>query len=189
MRIIFVRHGLSEANINKYYSLDDTILDESGFGVLDNTRENLKKYNIDRVYTSDLYRAQQTAELLGFDEYTKDARLNELNFGDFKGRLFADIEKEYVSFFDDIKADYFGHPYPAGESRRDLIARTSEFLDELVEKDEDVLCVSHGLAIKSCLFWILKDINDWDSFWIENGSITVFKIENGKKLIESVNLL
>ena len=71
----------------------------------------------------------------------------------------------------------------------DIIKRTSEFLDELVEKDENALCVSHGIAIKSTLFWILKDLDDWDSFWLENGSITVFNINNGKKLIEAINIL
>lgn len=189
MRIILVRHGLSEANINKFYSLDDTKLDESGFAVLEKTKKNLDKFNIEKVYTSGLYRSQQTAQILGFDEYTIDERINELDFGDFKGRFFADIEKEHPSFFEEVRADYFGKKYPAGESRRDVVARTSEFLDELVEKGENALCISHGLAIKSCLFWILKDLADWDSFWLENGSITIFKIEDGKKLIESVNLL
>lgn len=189
MRIILVRHGLSEANLGRFYSLDDTRLHKSGYGVLEKTRKNLEKYKIDRVYTSNLYRSQETAQMLGFDEYTIDARLNELDFGNFKGRSFADIERDHGDFFEAIAKDYFDMAYPGGESRKDVIARTSEFLDELVDRGEDVLCVSHGLAIKSCLFWILEDLNNWESFWIENGSITVFKIENGTKLIESVNIL
>lgn len=34
MRIILVRHGLSEANISRFYSLEDTVLHESGYSVL-----------------------------------------------------------------------------------------------------------------------------------------------------------
>ena len=189
MKVILVRHGLSEANIGRYYSLDDTILHKGGYSVLDKTRKNLEKYDIDHVYTSNLLRSQQTAEKLGYKDYTIDTRLNELDFGNFKGKLFEDMRKEEVQFFKEKEKDVFNVKYPGGESKIDIIKRTSEFLDELVEKDENALCVSHGIAIKSTLFWILKDLDDWDSFWLENGSITVFNINNGKKLIEAINIL
>lgn len=87
MKVILVRHGLSEANIGRYYSLDDTILHKGGYSVLDKTRKNLEKYDIDHVYTSNLLRSQQTAEKLGYKDYTIDTRLNELDFGNFKGKL------------------------------------------------------------------------------------------------------
>ena len=189
MKIILVRHGLSEANIGRFYSMDDTILHESGYGVLEKTKKNLEKYEIDHVYTSKLLRSQQTAEKLGFNDYTIDPRLNELNFGNFKGKLFEETRKKEAQFFVEQEKDVFNVRYPGGESRNDLIKRTSAFLDELVEKNQNALCVSHGIAIKSTLFWILKDLEDWDSFWLENGSITVFNIENGKKLLEAVNIL
>lgn len=189
MKIILVRHGLSEANIGRFYSMNDTILHENGYDVLEKTKKNLEKYTIDHVYTSKLLRSQQTAEKLGFEEYTIDSRLNELDFGNFKGKLFEETRKKEAQFFVEQEKDVFNVRYPGGESRADVIKRTSEFLDELVRKNENALCVSHGIAIKSSLFWILKDLGDWDSFWLENGSITVFNIENGKKLIEAVNIL
>lgn len=189
MKIVLVRHGLSEANIGRYYSLDDTKLDKNGYEILDKTSKNLEKYDIDHVYTSNLLRSQQTAKRLGFNDFTIDARLNELDFGNFKGKLFEDMKKEEAQFFKEKEKDVFNVKYPDGESRVDLIKRTSEFLDELVKKDENALCVSHCIAIKSTLFWILKDLEDWDSFWLENGSITVFNISNGKKVIEAINIL
>ena len=94
MKIILVRHGLSEANIGRYYSLDDTKLDKNGYEILDKTSKNLEKYDIDHVYTSNLLRSQQTAKRLGFNDFTIDARLNELDFGNFKGKLFEDMKKE-----------------------------------------------------------------------------------------------
>ncbi|WP_297280630.1 histidine phosphatase family protein [uncultured Anaerococcus sp.] len=189
MKIILVRHGLSEANIGRFYSMNDTILHENGYDVLEKTKKNLEKYTIDHVYTSKLLRSQQTAEKLGFDEYTIDSRLNELDFGNFKGKLFEETRKKEAQFFVEQEKDVHNVRYPEGESRADVIKRISEFLDELVRKNENALCVSHGIAIKSSLFWILKDLGDWDSFWLENGSITVFNIENGKKLVEAVNIL
>lgn len=188
MKIILVRHGLTQANIEKRYSTDDTVLAESGLHILDKTKKNLESYDIKKVYTSKLIRSQQTARKLGFKDFTADPRLNEMNFGSFRGRLLADVRENDRDFFKKEEDDYFNTSYPDGESRMDVIKRLSDFLDEVSQNDGDVLAVSHGIAIRSALFWVLKDLANWPSFWIENGSLTVFNIEDGKRLIESVNL-
>lgn len=189
MKIIFVRHGLTKANIEKKYSTPDTRLEESGLYILDKTKEVLKNYKIDQVYTSGLIRSQETAEILGFKDYLVDTRLNEMDFGDFKGQNIYDVRENHKDFFEKEKDAYFDTTYPNGESRRDVINRLSSFLDEKSREDKNILAISHGIAIRSTLFWILKDLDNWQSFWIDNGSLTVYKIEDGKRLIESVNLI
>ena len=91
MKIIFVRHGLTMANIEKKYSTPDTRLEESGLYILDKTKELLKNYEIDQVYASGLIRSQETAKILGYDDYLVDTRLNEMDFGDFKGQNIYDV--------------------------------------------------------------------------------------------------
>ena len=189
MKIILVRHGVSAANIAKQDSANDAIMNKSGFNVLLKTRRNLEKFNIDHVYSSTLKEAQQTAEMLGYTDYTVDDRLDELELGPYKGKLYEQFQTDYANFLDKHKEEASSIKFPGNESRDDLIKRTSEFLDELVEKDEDALCVSHNLAIRAALFWILEDNKNYDNFWIENGAITVFDIKDRKKLIESVNVL
>lgn len=189
MKIILVRHGLTEANMKMVYSIDETKLEQSGLYILDRTKELLKNYQIDEVYTSNLYRAKETADYLGYKDYKSDGRLNEMNFGDFKGRSLVDVRENEKEFFIKEKSDYFGLKYPNGESRLDVIKRVGDFLEEKSKEDKTVLIISHGIAIRSSLFWILKDLDNWQSFWIDNGSLTVYKIEDGKRLIESVNLI
>ncbi|WP_297689575.1 histidine phosphatase family protein [uncultured Anaerococcus sp.] len=189
MKIILVRHGLTEANMKMVYSVDETKLEESGLYILDRTKELLKNYEIDEVYTSNLYRAKETADYLGYKDYKSDGRLNEMNFGDFKGRSLVDVRENEKEFFIKEKSDYFGLKYPNGESRLDVIKRVGDFLEEKSKEDKTILAISHGIAIRSSLFWILKDLDNWPSFWIDNGSLTVYKIEDGKRLIESVNLI
>lgn len=189
MEIILVRHGLTKANKERIFSTEDTSLDESSYELLKKTKEKLKDFKIDRIYTSDLLRAKQTAQILGFENFTSDSRLNEMDFGDFKGKSYDYVFNTYDNFFQNQKDDIFHIKYPNGENRIDLINRLSDFYDELVEKNEDALCISHGIAIKASLFWILKDLSAWDNFWIENGSITVFQIEDKKKLIKALNIL
>ena len=188
MKIYLVRHGFTQSNRARTESIDDPKVNKSGFNVLLNTRRALEKYNFDKVYTSELKDATQTADMLGYHDYTKDARLNELDFGDYSGQLLEEIQDHYEGVLDS-EEDIFNLKYPGNESRNDLIKRTSEFLDELVEKGEDALCISHSLAIKAALFWILKDKEDWDSFWIENGSVTIFEIHDKVKMVKGVNIV
>lgn len=189
MKIIFVRHGQTMSNIEKKYSTPDTKLEKSGLYILDKTKNLLGNYEIDEVYTSGLIRSQETAKILGFEEFLVDNRLNEMDFGDFKGQNIYDVRDNYKEFFEKEKENYFDQKYPNGESRRDVINRLSSFLDEKSKKDKNILAISHGIAIRSTLFWILKDLSNWNSFWIDNGSLTVYNIKDNKKLIESVNLI
>lgn len=188
MKIILVRHGKTQANIDWKYSTDDTVLAKDGLYILDKTKKLLEDYDIDEVYTSALIRSQETAKHLGFTNFTIDKRINEMNFGDFRGQSIDEVRLKQKLFFENEKNNYFGIKYPNGESRNEVIRRTSEFLDEISQKDDKtILCISHGIAIRSTLFWVLKDLSNWNSFWIDNGSLTVFNVKDNKKLIESVN--
>ena len=188
MKIILVRHGKTQANIDWKYSTDDTVLAKDGLYILDKTKKLLEDYDIDEVYTSALIRSQETAKHLGYTDFIIDKRINEMNFGDFRGQSIDEVRLKQKSFFENEKNNYFDTKYPNGESRNEVIRRTSEFLDEISQKDnKTILCISHGIAIRSTLFWVLKDLSNWNSFWIDNGSLTVFNVKDGKKLIESVN--
>lgn len=188
MKIILVRHGKTQANIDWKYSTDDTVLAKDGLYILDKTKKLLEDYDIDKVYTSALIRSQETAKHLGYTNFIIDKRINEMNFGDFRGESIDEVRLKQKLFFENEKNNYFDIKYPNGESRNEVIRRTSEFLDEISQKDDKtILCISHGIAIRSALFWVLKDLLNWNSFWIDNGSLTVFNVKNNKKLIESVN--
>lgn len=188
MKIILVRHGKTQANIDWKYSTDDTILAKDGLYILDKTKKLLEDYDIDEVYTSALIRSQETAKHLGYTNFIIDKRINEMNFGDFRGQSIDEVRLKQKLFFENERNNYFGIKYPNGESRNEVIRRTSEFLDEISQKDDKtILCISHGIAIRSALFWVLKYLSNWNSFWIDNGSLTVFNVKDNKKLIESVN--
>lgn len=187
MKIIFLRHGLTESNKEKRFSTKDTKISEQSYKDLDKSKENLKNYNIDKVYTSKLLRSQETAEYLGFKTYEEDKRLNEMDFGDFKGMKVIDTYKKYEKFYNDKKLKPYDISYPGGESIKDLIKRLDDFIEEKKEFDGNILCVSHGIAIRAAIFTILKDLSNFENFWIDNGSLTVINIKDNKKIIECVN--
>lgn len=189
MRIIFVRHGVTQANIDRTFSKPDTPLAEDGYKVLDRTKKLLDNYQINKVYTSELLRAKQSAEYLGFKEYTVDPRINEIDVGDFKGHSYDFVLNHYGDDLKNIQSQKLSIPYPNGESRLDVIKRVSDFMEERKNETGNILCISHGIAIRSTLFWLIKDLDSYEYFWIDNGSVTVFNIEDNKKIIECVNAI
>ncbi len=80
----------------------------------------------DAVFTSDLGRAVETAEIAfggtGIPVYP-DRRLRECNYGDFNGAPVARVEAERLRRIDE--------PFPGGESYRQVVERTKDFLDDL----------------------------------------------------------
>lgn len=187
MKIIFLRHGLTDSNKAKRFSTIDTKISNEACKDLDKSKLNLRDYKIDRVYTSKLLRSKETAEYLGFKNYTEDKRLNEMDFGDFKGKIVSDTFEEYKDFYENRKLNPYEIKYPGGESIKDLIKRLNDFIEEKKKTDETILCVSHGIAIRAALFTVIKDLSNFENFWIDNGSLTVINIENDKKIIECVN--
>lgn len=189
MKIIFLRHGLTEANKELRFSTSLTKLSSKAYDDLDKSKKLLKKYKIDKVYTSKLIRSQETAKYLGFNDFCEDSRLNELDFGNFKGQKVLETKKVYKEFYEKLKKDPYHTKYPNGESINDLINRLDDFISEKSSLDENILCVSHGIAIRASLFTILKDMDNFKNFWIDNGSLTIFNIEDNKKMIECVNMI
>ncbi len=81
---------------------------------------------IGAVYTSDLRRAVETAELAFGDSGVPvhhDWRLRECNYGELNGQPLARFAGEPPRRIDT--------PYPGGESYRQVVERVREFLDDL----------------------------------------------------------
>jgi len=96
-----------------------------------------KKFGI--VFCSDLKRAVDSAKL-GFGKKHKiiqDKRLRECNFGDFTGKPTKEFENNL--------ADYVEHPFPNGESYKEVEKRVDDFLHMLKKKycDKKIVIVAH----------------------------------------------
>jgi broad specificity phosphatase PhoE len=96
---------------------------------------------ISAVYTSDLARAVETAEIAFADTdlpIYRDARLRECNYGRMNGAPVTLLDAERVRRIDE--------PFPDGESYRGAVARVGGFLEELsrTRDGERVLVIGHG---------------------------------------------
>jgi broad specificity phosphatase PhoE len=81
---------------------------------------------IDTVYTSDLGRAIETAELAFGDSgipIRLDARLRECNYGSLNGGRVFEVERQRIKRIDE--------PFPGGESYRQTVERMRSFLGDV----------------------------------------------------------
>ncbi|WP_233253288.1 histidine phosphatase family protein [Paracoccus binzhouensis] len=96
-------------------------------------------------YASTAGRAQQTARIVfAGQDFTSDARLHEIDIGDFTGRLWDELRAERPEIFAGGGLDWYDLA-PGGEHFAGLEARVRSFLQEL---DRPALIVTHGITLR-----------------------------------------
>jgi probable phosphoglycerate mutase len=155
--IWLVRHGQTDWNQEgRLQGQLDVPLNETGLEQARQLAATLQGKRFGALYSSDLLRARQTAEIVAGVvnlPINLDQRLREISQGQFEGMLFSEV----VVKFEDALADRSRNPVhsrlPGGESVAELAARVKECLDEIAcqKIKEPVLVVAHGLAIATIL--------------------------------------
>ncbi len=107
-RIYVVRHGESEANIRKEFGLSpESRLTRSGEEQVKLLSERLKPVPINTIFTSDLTRAKQTAEIIAKERnlavLTKKA-LHERSYGKLNGKTEEEIRIELTGVYQEYLA-------------------------------------------------------------------------------------
>lgn len=135
--IFFETHSTSEDNEKGIASGHlDPPLSERGRKEAENLGLRYEGSNISKVYTSDLKRSYETAEIAfssSMIEIIKDSRLREWNYGKFNGYSALEIEK--------MKLSHINSPFPGGESLVEAIKRIASFIESL--PDEELLIIGH----------------------------------------------
>jgi len=148
MKLFIVRHGESVKNLLHVCNADPTKdypLTEKGRKQAQELAKKIKEQHFDIICTSELPRAQETAEILGEGRgipIIADERLNEVNQGIFEGRLLEDLRK-----FN--KGDRVHNTPDGGETPGMLLDRMLSCVMSLKEQGfREVLIVSHGDPIQ-----------------------------------------
>lgn len=139
-----------------------------------------------QVYSSHLDRCLQLAEHLSSSIIT-DARLVEVNFGDWEGIPFNDIDPAVLQHW----TDNFVHtPPPNGESFSDLCVRVGDFWQELLGSEhEQAVIITHAGVIRALLAHILKlPLAHAFHFRVDCGSVHKFQHSNHYTYIHYLNL-
>ncbi len=160
MKIVYFVHGTTYDNASKKCSgWKQVELNDLGKEQAKKLGEN-NTYNFDILFSSDLVRAINSAELAfpNIDKY-KDDRIRECNYGDYDGE-----DKKLV-----VYEEHIDTPFPNGESLKDVEKRVREFLKYLDENyNNKVIGIMAHRAPQLALEVITKNIsweeaikNDW----------------------------
>ena len=136
IKLILVRHGKTTCNEKGALSgLTDSVLSETGKLQSQKIADYLKYTNIDKIYTTPFKRTKETIEKLAETKNIKveeSSQLNEINFGDFEGLSFKDIEKNHPEEVQKMIKDGDKYKYPNGESLEDTFVRVKKEIDNII---------------------------------------------------------
>ena len=134
MKLILVRHGQTEWNqLRKLQGQKDSPLTARGRLQADLTGKALLGCSISHFYCSDAGRALETAERIrkvnpSLPVARQDARLRELNYGNWEGMFLKEIEAAYPELYKAHKNEPASFQAPGGETFGDLKDRFLAFL-------------------------------------------------------------
>jgi probable phosphoglycerate mutase len=174
MEIYIVRHGETLWNKNKRLQGSvDIELSDYGRQLARETGDALKDTPIDRIYSSPLKRAYETATLIRGDrdiDIITDDRLKELCFGCFEGQNFSELIKdETLTFRYFFKKPQLYVPADDAETLEHLIQRAGDFMQDVIEplskteNPERVMIVAHSALNKAIMSYIKKHSTEY--FW------------------------
>lgn len=191
MKIYLLRHGETEANKNKfYYGKLDVSLNEKGRAQAKSAGALLKNINFSSIYISERKRTKETAEIaLGKSaEFIIDKRINEINFGEFEGKSYEEIQKKFPKEYQEWNNNWKEFVPPGGESYLQFYSRVESFMKELLNEDEkEVLIVTHGGVMRAIYCYVLdNNMNLYWKFGSKNGDLSIIKYEYGNLFIDSI---
>lgn len=173
-----LRHGEAASNKEDFVSCwpekRENPVTAKGRKQIQKTILKLKKEKIDLIFSSDVLRAKQTAQMVAEELGLKinfDKRLREIDVGIFNGKSIEEWNNYFVT-----KAEKFTKRAPGAENRRDIKKRMIDFIKDIDKKykNKTILIISHQdilMILESAVkgFSEKETIKKWEKLRIDTG--------------------
>lgn len=183
---IIVRHGCSMYNKEgRFTGQSDIPLDSAGISQANDTAKYISEhYTVDKIYSSDLSRAVNTAlptaQALGLTVIQKE-NLREMDLGSWTDRLVSDIRAEHPMALEKHFKAMDTTDIRSGESHAMLMERAIAAIEEIAAQNDGktVAVFTHGGFIRALLCaWQGKDAGFISCIpSVPNASITVVEYD------------
>ncbi|PDV97412.1 histidine phosphatase family protein [Candidatus Chloroploca asiatica] len=192
MRLILVRHGETPWNVTLQYQGQGQVpLNERGREQARRAADRVARYGVTALYSSDLARAWESAELIGAvigQTPVAMPQLREIDVGQWEGLTPEELYRRFPDHMAEYRRDPARTVRLGGESYAQLQARALEALNQIQEQhkpDEVVVAVSHGGTIRALLCHVIGlDLANFGRMWLDNGSLTELRLgRNGWRLL------
>ena len=184
MTLFMIRHGETTGNVQKlFYGNMDLPLTENGRSQARALQPLLEKFQFDRVYSSDLSRAVETAKLvIPGCEPVQTPLLREYEMGTLCGKT----HKEGLAMYGYLNSHY---EVAGGESPAQVAARLQAFLDEVVRQGDDRVAVfTHSGIMKTMLMLVLGMDCATSNLQSTNCNVAVFRYVQNRWILSVWNL-
>jgi broad specificity phosphatase PhoE len=176
--LVLARHGQTDWNAEgRWQGHADPPLNERGRVEAKALGASLAACGIDAIYSSDLARTRETAEIVGARlglPVVLDVRLREVDVGEWSGLTSSEIEQLYPGAMEQRREGMTG--WTTGEDLEAMGRRVLEAL--LAIEDERALVVTHGGALRAvwsaggaAQSWVNARNCDVDSYAVDAGRI------------------
>ena len=168
-KLVLVRHGQSEWNAkNLFTGWKDPKLTDLGIQEAIKAGDLLETRNLkfDLMFTSDLFRAQETGRLIleqmnhADIQVIKDQSLNERNYGDLAGLNKDEARVKWGEEQVHIWRRSFDVPPPGGESLKNTAERVLPYFElEIMPKVKEglnILVAAHGNSLRALVMELEK---------------------------------
>ncbi len=160
--IYIIRHGETEHNVNEIIQGQaDSSLTELGEEQAKYLASEFKDIHFDAIFSSDLFRAKRTAEIISIERQlavNTTKLLRERSYGVYEGRPVKDYFAENRAMFEKLKTlseeeKRAFRIYSTQETNVEIVARMLTFLREIAVAftGKTVLAVSHGSIMRALL--------------------------------------
>jgi broad specificity phosphatase PhoE len=120
--------------------------------------EALSGIEVKVAYCSPLLRARQTAAFLRGARRVEMAALREVDFGQWTGRTWAEVEQEWPALAAQKCADWLGVSPPCGESWQEVLDRVKPICQAIRNGETPVAVVAHQ-GVNAALASLLDNRN------------------------------
>jgi alpha-ribazole phosphatase len=152
--IYLIRHGETDWNVNgRWQGQADIPLNEKGKIQALEVAGKLKNSMCGAIYSSDLIRARQTAEVISktllISSIYYDSRLREIHQGLWEGLSIIEIREQYKVEFQRRQENPWLVSPPGGETAQQVQERVTHLIDEIKSREagKNVAVVTHGFVI------------------------------------------
>lgn len=193
-RVIFVRPGETEWNlIERWQGWLDVPLNEHGELQARRLANFLRNIGVQAIYSSNLRRASQTADIIGAAcglTPILDEQLRERNIGRWQGMTRKEVEVWFPEQYTAYNTDRMTYRIPDGESLTDVQNRMVEaFKPIAADAAETIVVVSHTVSIRVLLMDLIEGYNPQENRLLNSSVTTIQREGDGWKMVVANDVL
>ena len=197
-----MRHPETEALVKKIiYGQTNSPYTEKGKRSIAWVKDQLLKQDVSCIYSSPLDRTRTLAEEIAKTHADAslmiDERITEMSVGILEQLTLQEAQALHPEHVDPFLEDFGNHKIPGSELFSEVKQRVSDFLQELIVKEEEwrkeghperpIIVVSHSMAIRAALAYLF-DV-ELSALWhikINPAAIIKVKYRDGFALLEGL---